>query len=50
MDTEQKTETVAVEPPAGREMVRFDKVVKRYGDNVVLRELDFHVRPGSGSR
>ncbi|RAY14904.1 ectoine/hydroxyectoine ABC transporter ATP-binding protein EhuA [Actinomadura craniellae] len=27
-------------------MIRFDKVVKRYGDNTVLRELDFHVRPG----
>jgi len=46
LDTEKKTETVAVEPPVAREMVRFDKVVKRYGDNVVLRELDFHVRPG----
>ncbi|MQA12877.1 MAG: ectoine/hydroxyectoine ABC transporter ATP-binding protein EhuA [Pseudonocardiaceae bacterium] len=27
-------------------MIRFDKVVKRFGDNVVLRELDFQVRPG----
>ena len=27
-------------------IVRFDKVVKRFGDNVVLRELDFSVRPG----
>ncbi|CAN5228639.1 ectoine/hydroxyectoine ABC transporter ATP-binding protein EhuA [soil metagenome] len=46
MDTDKLSETVHVELPAAREMVRFDKVVKRYGANVVLRELDFHVRPG----
>ncbi|SEG98241.1 polar amino acid transport system ATP-binding protein [Saccharopolyspora kobensis] len=28
------------------EMIRFDRVVKRFGDNVVLDELDFAVRPG----
>ncbi len=27
-------------------MVVFDKVVKQFGDNVVLRELDFSVEPG----
>jgi polar amino acid transport system ATP-binding protein len=27
-------------------MIRFDKVVKGYGDHVVLRELDFAVAPG----
>jgi polar amino acid transport system ATP-binding protein len=27
-------------------MIRFDKVVKRFGSNVVLRELDFSVKPG----
>jgi len=27
-------------------MVRFDKVVKRFGKQVVLRDLDFDVRPG----
>lgn len=27
-------------------MVRFDKVVKTFGDATVLRELDFQVRPG----
>jgi polar amino acid transport system ATP-binding protein len=27
-------------------MIRFDGVVKCYGDHVVLRELDFQVRPG----
>ncbi|HWE88255.1 MAG TPA: ectoine/hydroxyectoine ABC transporter ATP-binding protein EhuA [Pseudonocardiaceae bacterium] len=27
-------------------MIRFDKVVKRFGSNVVLRELDFTVKPG----
>ncbi|MFC9974123.1 ectoine/hydroxyectoine ABC transporter ATP-binding protein EhuA [Spirillospora sp. NPDC127200] len=26
--------------------IRFEKVVKRFGDNVVLRELDFTVAPG----
>jgi ectoine/hydroxyectoine ABC transporter ATP-binding protein len=37
----EKPETLAA--GAG---VRFDKVVKRFGDNVVLRELDFTVSPG----
>jgi polar amino acid transport system ATP-binding protein len=32
--------------PDGDVMIRFDKVVKRFGDNVVLRELDFQARPG----
>ncbi|GDY33569.1 L-cystine ABC transporter ATP-binding protein YecC [Gandjariella thermophila] len=32
--------------PADDVMIRFDKVVKRFGDNVVLRELDFQARPG----
>jgi polar amino acid transport system ATP-binding protein len=32
--------------PASDVMVRFDKVVKRFGDNVVLNELDFSVKPG----
>ncbi|MQA96086.1 MAG: ectoine/hydroxyectoine ABC transporter ATP-binding protein EhuA [Streptosporangiales bacterium] len=27
-------------------IIRFEKVVKRFGDNVVLRELDFDVSPG----
>src|SRR3977135_1500798 len=27
-------------------MIRFDGVVKRFGDHVVLRELDFEVKPG----
>ncbi|MEV0023659.1 ectoine/hydroxyectoine ABC transporter ATP-binding protein EhuA [Streptomyces atroolivaceus] len=35
------TGTTGVEP-----LVRFDKVVKRYGDHVVLDELDFTVRRG----
>jgi polar amino acid transport system ATP-binding protein len=26
--------------------IRFDKVVKRFGDNVVLRDLDLNVKPG----
>jgi polar amino acid transport system ATP-binding protein len=31
---------------SGEPIIRFDKVVKRFGDNVVLRELDFQVAPG----
>ena len=31
---------------AGGTIIHFDKVVKRFGDNVVLRELDLSVRPG----
>ncbi|MGV0801187.1 ATP-binding cassette domain-containing protein, partial [Mycolicibacterium elephantis] len=27
-------------------MIRFDKVVKRFGDTVVLDHLSFSVRPG----
>ncbi|MCI2416581.1 ectoine/hydroxyectoine ABC transporter ATP-binding protein EhuA [Saccharopolyspora sp. K220] len=27
-------------------MIRFDRVIKRFGDNVVLDELDFAVQPG----
>ncbi len=46
--TEGRAETVAGKPSAAQEMVRFDKVVKRFGDNVVLRELDFRV--GAGER
>jgi polar amino acid transport system ATP-binding protein len=30
----------------GEPIIRFDKVVKRFGDNVVLRELNFNVAPG----
>jgi polar amino acid transport system ATP-binding protein len=33
------------EPVADDVMIRFDGVVKRFGDHVVLRELDFQVRP-----
>jgi polar amino acid transport system ATP-binding protein len=33
-------------PADGGDMIRFDKVVKRFGTNVVLDELDFQVRPG----
>ena len=32
--------------PVSDVMVRFDKVVKRFGDNVVLDDLDFSVKPG----
>jgi polar amino acid transport system ATP-binding protein len=30
----------------GEPIIRFDKVVKQFGDNIVLRELDFQVAPG----
>jgi polar amino acid transport system ATP-binding protein len=37
----------AVEARAvGEPLIKFEKVVKRFGDNVVLRELDFQVAPG----
>ncbi|MGW1812778.1 ectoine/hydroxyectoine ABC transporter ATP-binding protein EhuA [Streptomyces sp. NPDC002125] len=40
-DAAPETLATGVEP-----LVRFDKVVKRYGDHVVLDELDFTVRRG----
>ncbi|HEY3685581.1 MAG TPA: ectoine/hydroxyectoine ABC transporter ATP-binding protein EhuA [Streptosporangiaceae bacterium] len=43
MDTETDTETTR---DADGTIIHFDKVVKRFGDNVVLRELDMSVRPG----
>jgi polar amino acid transport system ATP-binding protein len=36
----------AVLPAESAGGIRFKKVVKRFGDNVVLRELDFSVAPG----
>ncbi len=33
-------------PLAGDMMIKFDGVVKRFGDQIVLRELDFQVQPG----
>ncbi|QBI52343.1 ectoine/hydroxyectoine ABC transporter ATP-binding protein EhuA [Streptomonospora litoralis] len=48
-DSTRSTETAGVqsaqEAPGG-EIINFDKVVKRYGSNVVLDELDFSVAPG----
>ncbi len=48
---DEKVPTPAPEVPRARAseeqpLISFDKVVKRYGDNVVLRELDFNVLPG----
>src|SRR5690349_5331553 len=42
------TDSAAVLPEDGADNdgIRFDGVVKRFGDNVVLRELDFAVAPG----
>ncbi|MBD2832091.1 ectoine/hydroxyectoine ABC transporter ATP-binding protein EhuA [Streptomyces pratensis] len=44
----EKTAAAAVDPllTGVEPLVRFDKVVKRYGDHVVLDELDFSVRRG----
>src|ERR671925_1456293 len=33
-------------PETNGQLIVFDKVVKRFGDNVVLRDLDFSVAPG----
>ncbi len=33
-------------PTPDTELVRFEKVTKRFGGNVVLDQLDFHVEPG----
>ncbi|MBE1535381.1 ectoine/hydroxyectoine ABC transporter ATP-binding protein EhuA [Actinomadura algeriensis] len=40
------SDPAAALPQSGAPGIRFEKVVKRFGDNVVLRELDFTVRPG----
>ena len=32
--------------PSSDVMIQFDRVVKKFGDHVVLRELDFSVKPG----
>ncbi|RNL83890.1 ectoine/hydroxyectoine ABC transporter ATP-binding protein EhuA [Halostreptopolyspora alba] len=47
----QSDDNNSAEVPKAREaeeqpLVRFENVVKRYGDNVVLDELDFNVLPG----
>jgi polar amino acid transport system ATP-binding protein len=39
-------ETTADPRSGDGHLILFDKVVKRFGDNVVLRELDFRVAPG----
>ncbi len=41
-------EAAADLPQSGAPGIRFEKVVKRFGSNVVLRELDFTVSPASG--
>ncbi|MFC7326539.1 ectoine/hydroxyectoine ABC transporter ATP-binding protein EhuA [Marinactinospora rubrisoli] len=33
-------------PAGGGPLIRFENVIKRFGDNVVLRELDFNVEAG----
>jgi polar amino acid transport system ATP-binding protein len=39
------TDATGQAEPDAQWMIRFDKVVKRFGDLTVLNELDFHVRP-----
>jgi len=39
-------ETNADVRPRDGHLIVFDRVVKRFGDNIVLRELDFNVAPG----
>ncbi len=47
MDIEAHTGTVdRADETVADEMIRFEKVVKRYGDNVVLNKLDFHAAAG----
>ncbi|HYY80567.1 MAG TPA: ectoine/hydroxyectoine ABC transporter ATP-binding protein EhuA [Actinomycetes bacterium] len=47
MATEQAPGPATAEARGGGEpIIRFERVVKQFGDNVVLRELDFQVAPG----
>jgi polar amino acid transport system ATP-binding protein len=46
LDSYQPQSDIAVSPTATDVMIRFDSVVKAFGDNVVLRDLDFSVKPG----
>ena len=47
MATEYAPGTATAKERAGGEpLIKFEKVVKRFGDNIVLRELDFQVAPG----
>ena len=45
MSTETTENPVGPAAPDAQWMIRFDKVVKRFGDLTVLDHLDFHVRP-----
>ncbi|WP_079073621.1 ectoine/hydroxyectoine ABC transporter ATP-binding protein EhuA [Streptomyces sp. Root1310] len=42
----ENTELLANPPVDGSELIRFDKVTKRFGDNTVLDRLDFSVDSG----
>jgi polar amino acid transport system ATP-binding protein len=44
--TDAAMQPAAGSTPPGEPIIRFDKVVKRFGDLVVLRDLDFTVAPG----
>ncbi|MDQ0961563.1 polar amino acid transport system ATP-binding protein [Streptomyces sp. B4I13] len=45
-DPAQTLESLANPPVDGRELIRFDQVTKRFGDNTVLDRLDFSVDSG----
>ena len=46
MATPDTTSPQAGHGRSGDPLITFDKVVKRFGDHVVLRDLDFNVAPG----
>jgi polar amino acid transport system ATP-binding protein len=46
LDSYQPQRDTALKPATREVMIRFDGVVKAFGDNVVLRDLDFTVKPG----
>ncbi len=46
MATLESSTTNPSPPDATQTIISFDKVVKRFGDLTVLRELDFNVKPG----
>ena len=45
MSTESTEQPSDLSGPDSQWMIRFDKVVKRFGELTVLNRLDFHVRP-----
>lgn len=46
MATPETETTASREPAPGEPLITFDKVLKQFGDHVVLNDLDFTVSPG----